>query len=580
MLKKLYPFLSANKKAVLLAPLLICIDVACEIVQPLLMSKIVDVGVQDADLNYILQMGLLMIGLSIISITVNLGNIYYSSQLGVSFSYELRKKLFNKIQELSFANLDKFSSASLITRITNDVNILQQVIIMSFRLLIKAPLMLVFAVIMAVNINAEMALIIVFVVPVLSLSIYFIIKKGIGFFRKMQQKLDWLNTVVQENITNIRLVKSFVREDFEIKKFGNANTELKNTATSASRIVIMMIPVMQLIMGISIVGIVWFGGNKIIAGAFQVGAFMSFITYITQILMSLMMLSMTIMTFSRASASYTRVSEVLDTETDIKDTTDAERNNFTIKNGKVEFNDVYFKYQPQAEAYILKNISFMAQAGETIGIIGPTGSSKSTLVQLIPRLYDTNNGNIRIDNRDIKDYTLTNLSNGISMVLQQNELFSGTIKENILWGNHHATEEEVVKAAQAAQAHDFIMSFPQQYDTVIEQGGVNVSGGQKQRICIARALLKKAKILILDNSTSALDTITEAKIRTGLQQNMQGVTLFIISQRISSIQQADKILVMDNGEIADSGTHATLMETCDVYREIYYSQQSKINVDL
>lgn len=580
MLKKLYPFLSANKKAVLLAPLLICIDVACEIVQPLLMSKIVDVGVQDSDLNYILQMGLLMIGLSIISITVNLGNIYYSSQLGVSFSYELRKKLFNKIQELSFANLDKFSSASLITRITNDVNILQQVIIMSFRLLIKAPLMLVFAVIMAVNINAEMALIIVFVVPVLSLSIYFIIKKGIGFFRKMQQKLDWLNTVVQENITNIRLVKSFVREDFEIKKFGNANTELKNTATSASRIVIMMIPVMQLIMGISIVGIVWFGGNKIIAGAFQVGAFMSFITYITQILMSLMMLSMTIMTFSRASASYTRVSEVLDTETDIKDTTDAERNNFTIKNGKVEFNDVYFKYQPQAETYILKNISFTAQAGETIGIIGPTGSSKSTLVQLIPRLYDTNNGNIRIDNRDIKDYTLTNLSNGISMVLQQNELFSGTIKENILWGNHHATEEEVVKAAQAAQAHDFIMSFPQQYDTVIEQGGVNVSGGQKQRICIARALLKKAKILILDNSTSALDTITEAKIRTALRQNMQGVTLFIISQRISSIQQADKILVMDNGEIADSGTHATLMETCDVYREIYYSQQSKINVDL
>lgn len=580
MLKKLYPFLSANKKAVLLAPLLICIDVACEIVQPLLMSKIVDVGVQDSDLNYILQMGLLMIGLSIISITVNLGNIYYSSQLGVSFSYELRKKLFNKIQELSFANLDKFSSASLITRITNDVNILQQVIIMSFRLLIKAPLMLVFAVIMAVNINAEMALIIVFVVPVLSLSIYFIIKKGIGFFRKMQQKLDWLNTVVQENITNIRLVKSFVREDFEIKKFGNANTELKNTATSASRIVIMMIPVMQLIMGISIVGIVWFGGNKIIAGAFQVGAFMSFITYITQILMSLMMLSMTIMTFSRASASYTRVSEVLDTETDIKGTTDAERNNFTIKNGKVEFNDVYFKYQPQAETYILKNISFTAQAGETIGIIGPTGSSKSTLVQLIPRLYDTNNGNIRIDNRDIKDYTLTNLSNGISMVLQQNELFSGTIKENILWGNHHATEEEVVKAAQAAQAHDFIMSFPQQYDTVIEQGGVNVSGGQKQRICIARALLKKAKILILDNSTSALDTITEAKIRTALRQNMQGVTLFIISQRISSIQQADKILVMDNGEIADSGTHATLMETCDVYREIYYSQQSKINVDL
>ena len=556
-----------------MAPALVIIDVICEIVQPKLMSKIVDFGVMHKDLHYILQTGAIMVFLSIVAIAANIGNIYYSSIASVGFAAELRKGLFNKIQEFSFSNLDKFSSASLTTRITNDVNILQEVIMMSLRLLIRAPLMLSFAVVIAISINAGLALIIAVAIPVLGICIFIILRKGLPFFEKMQQRLDRVNRVIQENLVNVRVVKSFVREDFEKKKFGRSNDELRETAVKASGMVVLIMPVMQLVMNLSIVAIVWFGGNAIISGTFQVGELMSFITYITQILMSLMMLSMTIMTFSRAKASSDRILEVLNAEVDIIDSPIAQAKNLEVKQGKVEFRNVSFKYHADSEEYVLKNISFTANPGETVAIIGATGSSKSTMVELIPRLYDVSKGAVLIDGTDVRDYTLLNLRTSVKLVLQQNELFSGTIKQNLKWGNTAASDEEVIAAAQDAQAHDFIMSFPKQYETVLGQSGVNVSGGQKQRLCIARAILRKPAILILDDSTSAVDTATDAEIRKSFGQHLRGTTIFIIAQRISSIQAADRIILLDNGEIIGTGNHDQLIKTSPFYREIYESQQ-------
>ncbi len=572
-MKKYFPFFLKYKKALLLAPSLVIIDVVCEIVQPELMSKIVDLGVKQKNLPYIFQIGGLMVGLSLIAIAANVGNIYYSSHASVGFAAELRKGVFNKIQQFSFSNLDRFSSASLTTRVTNDVNILQEVIMMSLRLLIRAPLMLLFAVIIAVRINAALASVIAVAIPVLAVSIYLILRRGLPFFEKMQQKLDQVNAVIQENLINVRVVKSFVREDFEEKKFALTNDDLREMAVKASGTVVLIMPVMQLVMNISIVAIVWFGGNKIISGTFQVGQLMSFITYITQILMSLMMLSMTIMAFSRAEASSERILEVLNAEVDIVDSPTSKQKNLHLKKGKVEFKNVCFKYHAESEEFVLKNINLLIQPGETIALIGSTGSSKSTLVQLIPRLYDVTSGQVLVDDVDVRDYTLQNLRESVSLVLQQNELFSGTIKQNLLWGNAQASDEEIIAAAKDAQAHDFIMSFPQQYETVLGQSGVNISGGQKQRICIARAILGKPAILIMDDSTSAVDMATEAKIRTSFSQHLQGVTTFLIAQRISSIQSADKIILLDDGEIIGNGTHEELIKTSAVYQEIYASQQ-------
>lgn len=559
----------------LLAPCLVIADVVCEIVQPELMSKIVDAGVGQKNLHYILQTGGIMVILSIVAIAANVGNIYCSSHASVGFSAELRKGLFNKIQEFSFSGLDKLNSASLVTRVTNDVNILQEVIMMSLRLLIRAPLMLVFAVVIAVRINAGLASVIAVAIPVLALSIYVILRRGLPFFEQVQRQLDRVNGVIQENLVNVRVVKSFVREDFENKKFGRTNDELREISIKASGVVVLIMPVMQLVMNLSIAAIVWFGGNKIIAGHFQIGQLMSFITYITQILMSLMMLSMTIMTFSRSEASSRRILEVLNMPADITDSVSAVQNNPSIKKGSVEFQNVFFKYHPDSDEYVLKNISFTAEAGQNIAIIGATGSAKSTLVQLIPRLYEATKGRILVDGRNVSDYTMLKLRTGISMVLQQNELFSGTIQQNLRWGDIHATDDAVIAAAKDAQAHDFIMSFPNQYETVLGQGGVNLSGGQKQRLCIARAILRKPAILILDDSTSAVDMATEAKINHSLSSHLPGTTIFIIAQRINSILGADKIILVDQGEITGSGTHPELMKTSAVYQEIYNSQQLK-----
>jgi ATP-binding cassette, subfamily B, multidrug efflux pump len=572
-MRKYFPFFVKYKKGLILAPLLVIADVICEIVQPYLMSDIVDQGIRQKSLHYILQTGGIMVILSLLAIVANIGNIYYSSHASVGFAAELRKNLFNKIQQFSFSNLDKFSSASLVTRITNDVNILQDVIMMSLRMLIRGPLMMVFAVVIAIRIDTGLASIIAIAIPVLAVCIFFILRSGLPYFEKMQKKLDRLNAVVQENLVNIRVVKSFVREEFEMKKFGVTNDELREMSIRASGLVVMILPVMQLIMNLSIVAIVWFGGNKIIAGHFQVGQLMSFITYITQILMSLMMLSMLIMTFSRAEASSIRILEVLNTTVDIVDSSDALEKNYMIQKGKVVFDNVSFKYHPDGKEFVLKNINLTVQPGQTIALIGATGSSKSTLVELIPRLYDVSEGSIMIDDIDIREYKLKTLRSRVNLVLQKNVVFTGTIMENIKWGDPKATDEAVFAATQDAQAHDFIMSFPNQYETVLGQGGVNVSGGQKQRLCLARAILGKPVVLILDDSTSAVDTATDAKIRESFKKHLPDTTIFIIAQRVSSIQSADNIVILDDGKIIGSGNHVELLKSSRVYQEIYHSQQ-------
>ena len=571
-MKEYFPFFRNYRKALILAPTLVIIDVFCEIVQPKLMSKIVDLGVSQKDMSYVLHTGGIMVALSILAIAANVGNIYYSSHASVGFAAELRKGMFNKIQKLSVSSIESLSSASLVTRLTNDVNILQEVIMMSLRLMIRAPLMLLFAVVIAININAGLASIIAIAIPVLAVSIYFILRRGLPFFEKVQRKLDKINATIQENLINVRVVKSFVREDFEKKKFGLSNNELREISVKASGTVVLILPVMQLVMNISIVAIVWFGGNKIISGTFQVGQLMSFITYITQILMSLMMLSMTLMTLARAGASSERILEVLNNKVDIFDSPSAKEKNLTVKLGKVEFENVYFKYHADGSEYVLKNISFTILPGETVALIGATGSAKTTLVQLIPRLYEVSKGRVLVDDVDVRDYTMQNLRKSVKLVLQQNELFSGTIKQNLKWGNPEASEEEIETAAEDSQAHDFIQSLPQQYETVLGQSGVNISGGQKQRLCIARAILRKPAVLILDDSTSAVDTTTEAKIREAFNEHLKETTKIIIAQRISSIQSADKIILLDNGEIIGTGTHNELMKNNPVYQEIYNSQ--------
>jgi len=571
-MKEYFPFFQKYRKALILAPTLVIIDVFCEIVQPKLMSKIVDLGVSQKSLSYVLHTGGIMVALSLVAIAANVGNIYYSSHASVGFAAELRKGIFNKIQKLSVSNIESLSSASLVTRLTNDVNILQEVIMMSLRLMIRAPLMLLFAVLIAISINAGLASIIAIAIPVLAVIIYYILRRGLPFFEKVQRKLDKVNATIQENLVNVRVVKSFVREDFEKKKFGFSNNELREISVKASGTVVLILPVMQLVMNISIVAIVWFGGNKIISGTFQVGQLMSFITYITQILMSLMMLSMTLMTLARAGASSERILEVLNAKVDIFDSPSAIEKNLTVKLGKVEFENVFFKYHSDGSEYVLKNISFTILPGETVALIGATGSAKTTLVQLIPRLYEVSKGRVLVDDADVRDYTMQNLRKNVKLVLQQNELFSGTIKQNLKWGNPEASDEEIVTAAKASQAHDFIQSFPKQYETVLGQGGVNISGGQKQRLCIARAILRKPSILILDDSTSAVDTTTEAKIRESFNGHLKDTTKIIIAQRISSIMSADKIILLDNGEIIGTGTHTELMINNPVYKEIYNSQ--------
>ncbi len=568
--KYIKPYLTAF----ILAPLLMLTEVLGEIILPKLTSMIINNGVAGRDVGYIMRAGAIMIGIAAVMAVGGIGGAYFSAKASISFSTDLRRDVFHKVQQFSFKNIDDYSTGSLITRLTNDIQQIQNVIMMSLRLLFRAPGMLIGGLIMAYLMNSQLVMILLVVIPLLLISIAIILKTAYPRFQAMQKKIDRLNSGVQEALTNVRVIKSFVREDHEEERFKATNRDLKESSLNAMQVVVTAFPVMMLAMNITTIAVVWYGGNLIIAGKMPVGDLTAFTIYIVQILMSLMMLSMVFLQASRAFASLKRVNEILNTEIDLTDE-DAAQRSATVTKGKVEFLDVSFQYHKGKEDMVLKKINFTAQPGETIGIIGSTGSGKTSLVQLIPRLYDADKGKVLVDDIDVKDYSLRNLRESVAMVLQQNVLFSGTIEENLLWGDENASTEEMILMAESAQADGFVTSFKDGYQTDLGQGGSNVSGGQKQRLCIARALLKRPRILILDDSTSAVDTATEAKIRECFQTTLKETTKFIIAQRIGSVEMADKIIVLDEGEIVGIGSHEDLMKTCDAYQEIYYSQRDK-----
>jgi ATP-binding cassette subfamily B protein len=572
-MKRFLVYFKKYKAVAILGPVMVVIDVLAEIVQPALMSRIIDVGVAGRDIAYIVRTGLLMVGLALIALATNFGSVYFSSKASQGMGAELRKDIFAKIQTFSFANIDSFGSPSLITRLTNDVNTIQQTAMLVMRMLIRAPLVLIMAMVLAFTINAELAIILVIVLPVLVFVLTLIIGRGLPLFTRMQDKLDALNGRIQENLTNVRVIKSFVTQRTERKRFDVSNDDLMNATIKAMNVVILTMPVMMLLMNLTVVLVMWFGGNLVFAGKMQTGELISFITYMSQILMALMGLSQTFMMFSRSRASYRRIVEVQDTVVDIIDGPEA---GFKVTLGEVEFAHVNFSYNATAEEPVLKDISFTAKPGEVVAIVGSTGSGKSTLVSLIARMYDPDGGTVFVDGHDVREYTLDALRQGIGMVLQRNTLFSGTVRENIQWGKEDATQGEIEAAAKAAQAHDFVSKMPEGYQTLLGQRGVNLSGGQKQRLCIARAMIKKPKILILDDSTSAVDTTTEMKIREAFGSFLKDTTTFIIAQRISSVRYADKIIVMDRGRISGIGDHNRLLADNEIYRQIYESQQEAV----
>lgn len=572
--KRYVAYIKPYLSAFLLAPLLMLTEVFGEILLPKFMSLIINNGVADRDTGYIIRMGIIMVLTAIVMAAGGIGGAYFSAKASICFTSDLRDALFAKVQNFSFKNIDQYSTGSLVTRLTNDVQQVQNVTMMGLRLLFRAPGMLIGALIMALLMNAKLALVILIVIPFLSIAIVTIMVKAFPRFTLMQKKIDKLNSGIQEALTNVRVIKSFVREDYEEEKFQTMNQDLKDSSLNAMKIVIATMPIMMFAMNVTTLAVVWYGGNIIIAGNMQVGDLTAFTTYIVQILMSLMMLSMVLLQSSRAIASVKRISEVLDTEIDLTDE-NASRKDLKVTEGKVEFKDVAFSYSNEGGEKILEHINFTAEPGKVLGIIGTTGSGKTSLVQLIPRLYDVTEGQVLVDGVDVREYSLKNLRDGVGMVLQKNVLFSGTIDENLRWGNEEASEEEVRSAAGAAQADGFVTSFTKGYDSDLGQGGSNVSGGQKQRLCIARALLKKPKILILDDSTSAVDTATEAKIRESFSTTLKDTTKIIIAQRIGSVESADKIIVLDDGRIIGMGTHEELMKNCEAYQEIYYSQRDR-----
>ena len=568
--KYMTPYLSAF----IIGPLLMLTEVFGEIMLPKLMSLIINNGVAERDIHYIMPIGAIMVLTTSVMAVGGIGGAYFSAKASICFTSDLREDLFAKVQEFSFKNIDTYSTGSLVTRLTNDIQQIQNVIMMGLRLMLRAPGMFVGALIMAFIMNARLAVVILVVIPLLSLAIALILRTAFPRFTRMQEKLDRLNSGIQEALTNVRVIKSFVREDFEEDRFREMNQDLKESSLNAMKIVIATMPVMMLAMNITTLAVVWYGGNIIIAGDMPVGNLTAFTTYIVQILMSLMMLSMVFLQSSRAMASLKRVNEVMDTRIDLKDD-HASHKELQVIEGRVEFRHVDFSYTGSEDELVLEDISFTARPGQTVGIIGSTGSGKTSLVQMIPRLYDVTKGQVLVDGVDVREYSLRNLRQGVGMVLQKNVLFSGTIEENLRWGKEDATEEEIREMAASAQADGFVTSFTNGYDTDMGQGGVNVSGGQKQRLCIARALLKRPRILILDDSTSAVDTATEAKIRECFRTTLKDTTKIIIAQRIGSVEEADLILVLDDGRIIGQGTHEELLKGCGAYQEIYYSQRDR-----
>ena len=571
-MKRYWKYIKPYLPAFIIGPLMMIVEVIGEVVLPKLMANIINVGVSNGSAGYITGTGALMILVALLMMAGGVGGAYFGAKAAVSFAADLRKDAFDKVQTFSFANLDQFSTGSLVTRLTNDITQVQNLINMALRMMLRAPGMLIGALIMAFVMNAELAVIVLIVIPILVGAIAVLIKIAFPKFKIMQKKLDALNSNIQEMLTNVRVIKSFVRGDYEEKKFAASNEDLKQTSLGAFKTIIIVMPLMMLMMNATTLAVVWFGGRQIIVGNMQVGDLTAFTTYIVQILMSLMMLAMVILQSSRALASLSRIREILDTEVDLNDEHCKEPDKI-VSSGRVEFRDVSFRYYKENKEAVLSHISFAVKSGQTLGIIGSTGSGKTTLVQMIPRLYDVDEGEVLVDGVNVKDYTLENLREGVGMVLQKNVLFSGSILENLMWGDENASMEEVRKAAQAAQADGFVSSFTGGYEMDLGQGGVNVSGGQKQRLCIARALLKKPKIL--DDSTSAVDTATEAKIRESFAGELKNTTKIIIAQRISSVQEADEIMVLDDGKIVGFGKHEDLLASCEAYQEIYYSQMDK-----
>jgi len=571
-MKKLLKCLGEYKKYAILTPIIMIGEVVMEVLIPLVMAAIIDNGIQGgAGTGYTVKMGILMIAMALISLCFGALGGTFAAKAGMGFAKNIRQSLFNKVQDFSFSNVDKFSTASLVTRLTTDVTNTQNAFMMIIRMGVRAPFMLVGAIIMAVSINARLSLVFFAAVPILGIALFFIVRIAYPRFKKMLEKYDGLNGSVQENLVNIRVVKAYVREDHEKEKFAKAADAVRKAQIFAEKIVILNTPLMQLTMYFTIIAIIWFGGNMVIEGSFEVGQLSSFISYISQILMSLMMLSMLFIMIIISRASIFRIIEVLEEDIDIKE--DNADSSLVVENGTILFKDVYFSYSKNNETPVLDKINLQIEAGQTIGIIGGTGSAKTSLVQLIPRLYDATQGEVIVGGHNVKEYTLQALRSEVSMVLQKNVLFSGTIQENLRWGNEDATLEQIIEACKAAQAHDFVMSFPNGYDTELEQGGVNVSGGQKQRLCIARALLKKPKIIILDDSTSAVDVATDSKIRQAFKEQLQDTTTIIIAQRISSVMDADKIFVIEDGKINGVGTHEELIKTNVIYREVFESQR-------
>lgn len=573
-MKKWLKYIKPYTKYFILGPLSMAVEVVGEIVMPFLLSVIINkaeagtLTVQNS-----IFIGVLMVVVALLMMAGGIGGSYYGAKASVNFAADVRRDVYKKIQSFSFSNIDRFSTGSLVTRTTNDITQIQNFVNMLLRMAIRSPGMLIGALIMAISLNPSLATVFYVSVPLMLIAIGVLILMGFPRFQKMQSKIDELNNTVQENISNQRVIKSFVSEEHENKKFKKANSALKNAGMSAMRVLIFMHPVTTLFMNLTIIAVVWFGSKMVLSGTMPVGDLSAFVNYVTQILFSLMMITVLLVTSSRALASAKRIREVLDEKVDINDLA-SKNKDARITNGNIVFKNVSFRYYKNSADKVLNDIDLEIKGGSTVGIIGSTGCGKTTLVSMIPRLYDVDQGEVLIDEINVKDYSLYNLREDVGMVLQNNMLFSGTIEDNLKWGDMQCTDEEMIHASESAQAHKFVSSFEKGYDTELGQGGSNVSGGQKQRLCIARALLKKPKILILDDSTSAVDTATEALIRNAFANELKGTTKIIIAQRISSVMDADKIIVMNEGSITGVGTHSELIESNEEYKEIYESQIS------
>ncbi len=574
-MKKWYKYIKPYLFSFIVGPLCMIAEVIGEVIMPKLLSVIINNGnAGTLTAGKSVLTGALMVLTALVMMAGGVGGAYFGSKASVGFASDLRMDVYKKIQSFSFANIDRFSTGSLVTRLTNDVTQLQNFVNMLLRMALRAPGMMIGALFMAISIKPSLSSVFAVVLPVMLIVIGLIIAVAFPRFTRMQLKLDALNSAVRENVTNVRVVKSFVREDYENKKFRKANRELKESGMAASRIMIFMQPVMTVFMSATTMAVVWFGSSIVMNGGMAVGDLSAFLTYVTQILMSLLMVTFLLMTSSRALASARRISEVLDEVPDISDE-DAAAADKKVTRGEVEFRNVSFRYAKGSRDKVLDDISLKIPAGSTVGIIGSTGCGKTTLVSLIPRLYDADCGEVLVDGVNVKDYSLRNLRDGVGMVLQNNTLFSGTVADNLKWGNESATDEQMRAAAASAQADGFVTGFTDGYNTILDQSGKNVSGGQKQRLCIARALLKEPKVLILDDSTSAVDTATEAMIRKAFKNELSDATKIIIAQRISSVKDADEIIVMNEGRITGVGTHEELLDSNEDYREIYWSQNEK-----